>query len=233
MDLLSYSRWDDYSRARDAMFAATDTAWAPWHVADTDDKTRGPAEHHHATCWRRSRTRRPDSPPVELPEAATAGRRGRASAALDPDAVLMPADRRVERWVPGVRAARTLRPIVAAFGRRRRRRARGDPGPAGHGVRRARRAAGGHRPLHDDRLPRRLRAVRALARAGARTRLVDLAADLRRDHAAARRRRGSRNGDRARRDARRSSSGSSRSGSGSGSSGSSPTCSPRRCRSAT
>ena len=41
MDLKSYSRWYDYSRARDAMFAATDTAWAPWYVAVTDDKKRG------------------------------------------------------------------------------------------------------------------------------------------------------------------------------------------------
>ncbi len=41
MDLKSYSRWYDYSRARDAMFAATDTAWAPWWVAHTDDKKRG------------------------------------------------------------------------------------------------------------------------------------------------------------------------------------------------
>ena len=41
MDLKSYSRWYDYSRARDAMFAATDTAWAPWYVADTNDKKRG------------------------------------------------------------------------------------------------------------------------------------------------------------------------------------------------
>jgi polyphosphate kinase len=41
MDLRSYSRWDDYSRARDAMFAATDTPWAPWYVARTDDKKRG------------------------------------------------------------------------------------------------------------------------------------------------------------------------------------------------
>ena len=40
MDLLSYSRWYDYSRARDAMFAATDTAWAPWYVARSDDKKR-------------------------------------------------------------------------------------------------------------------------------------------------------------------------------------------------
>ncbi len=41
MDLKSYSRWYDYARARDAMFAATDTAWAPWYVADTNDKKRG------------------------------------------------------------------------------------------------------------------------------------------------------------------------------------------------
>ncbi len=41
MDLKSYSRWYDYSRARDEMFAATDTDFAPWHVALTDDKRRG------------------------------------------------------------------------------------------------------------------------------------------------------------------------------------------------
>ena len=41
MDLKSYSRWYDYSRARDEMFAATDTEFAPWHVARTDDKRRG------------------------------------------------------------------------------------------------------------------------------------------------------------------------------------------------
>jgi len=40
MDLLSYSRWYDYSRARDEMFRATDTAWAPWYVAISEDKKR-------------------------------------------------------------------------------------------------------------------------------------------------------------------------------------------------
>lgn len=40
MDLKSYSRWYDYSRARDEMFAATDTPWAPWYVAHSDDKRR-------------------------------------------------------------------------------------------------------------------------------------------------------------------------------------------------
>ena len=40
MDLESYSRWYDYSRARDEMFAATDTGFAPWFVAKSDDKKR-------------------------------------------------------------------------------------------------------------------------------------------------------------------------------------------------
>jgi polyphosphate kinase 2 len=40
MDVLSYSRWYDYSRARDEMFKATDTSWAPWYVARSDDKRR-------------------------------------------------------------------------------------------------------------------------------------------------------------------------------------------------
>ncbi|HEX8347880.1 MAG TPA: polyphosphate kinase 2 [Actinoplanes sp.] len=41
LDLKSYSRWYEYSRCRDEMFRATDTAWAPWYVARTDDKKRG------------------------------------------------------------------------------------------------------------------------------------------------------------------------------------------------
>ncbi|MFG1301965.1 polyphosphate kinase 2 [Xanthobacter sp. V3C-3] len=40
MDLESYSRWYDYARARDEMFEATDTQWAPWFVAHSDDKKR-------------------------------------------------------------------------------------------------------------------------------------------------------------------------------------------------
>jgi len=40
MDLKSYSCWYDYSRARDAMFKATDTEIAPWFVARSDDKKR-------------------------------------------------------------------------------------------------------------------------------------------------------------------------------------------------
>jgi len=41
MDLKSYGRWDAYTRAKYDMFAATDTAWAPWFVANSDDKRRG------------------------------------------------------------------------------------------------------------------------------------------------------------------------------------------------
>jgi polyphosphate kinase 2 len=40
MDLKSYSRWYDYSRARDEMFAASDTGFAPWYVVPSDDKKR-------------------------------------------------------------------------------------------------------------------------------------------------------------------------------------------------
>jgi len=40
MDLKSYDRWDDYTKARDEMFAATDVSWAPWFVAPSEDKKR-------------------------------------------------------------------------------------------------------------------------------------------------------------------------------------------------
>ena len=40
MDLRSYTRWYDYSHARDEMFAATDTGFAPWYVAPSDSKKK-------------------------------------------------------------------------------------------------------------------------------------------------------------------------------------------------
>jgi polyphosphate kinase 2 len=40
MDVKSYDRWDAYTRARDEMFKATDTSWAPWYVARSEDKKR-------------------------------------------------------------------------------------------------------------------------------------------------------------------------------------------------
>ena len=85
MDLKSYSRWYDYSRARDAMFAASDTAWAPWYVAHSDDKMRArlniishllsqvpykPLPHQDITLPRRQppgRYREPDLPLRYIP----------------------------------------------------------------------------------------------------------------------------------------------------------------------
>ena len=40
MDLESYSRWYDYSIARDEMLAATDIDEAPWHIVRSDEKRR-------------------------------------------------------------------------------------------------------------------------------------------------------------------------------------------------
>lgn len=40
MDLKSYDRWDDYTQARDEMFAKTDTPWAPWNVTHSNDKKK-------------------------------------------------------------------------------------------------------------------------------------------------------------------------------------------------
>jgi len=86
MDLKSYSRWYDYSRARDAMFAASDTAWAPWYTAHTDDKKRGrlniishllsqvpykPLAHRDITLPKRQAARgyrEPDLPLRHIPE---------------------------------------------------------------------------------------------------------------------------------------------------------------------
>ena len=48
MDLKSYSRWYDYSRARDEMFKATDTAWAPWYVVQFRRQAARAPEPHHA-----------------------------------------------------------------------------------------------------------------------------------------------------------------------------------------
>ena len=57
MDIKSYTRWDDYSKARDDMFAATDTAWAPWFVARrTTSGGRGSTSSR--TSCRESRTNR-------------------------------------------------------------------------------------------------------------------------------------------------------------------------------
>jgi polyphosphate kinase 2 len=40
MDIESYRRWYDYSRARDLMLKATSSQHAPWHIIRSDDKRR-------------------------------------------------------------------------------------------------------------------------------------------------------------------------------------------------
>ncbi|NRD55679.1 polyphosphate kinase 2 [Corallococcus exiguus] len=40
MDIKSWKRWYDYSKARDEMLAATDTPFAPWHILRSDDKKK-------------------------------------------------------------------------------------------------------------------------------------------------------------------------------------------------
>ena len=66
MDLESRARWADYSRAKDAMFAHTDTKWSPWWVVDADDKRRA-----RLNCIRHLLTQVPyediTSAPLSLP----------------------------------------------------------------------------------------------------------------------------------------------------------------------
>ena len=40
MDVQSRARWVDYSKAKDEMFANTDTKFSPWHVVEADSKRR-------------------------------------------------------------------------------------------------------------------------------------------------------------------------------------------------
>ena len=40
MDVKSFTRWDDYTEARDEMFKMTDSSWAPWYAAHSEDKKR-------------------------------------------------------------------------------------------------------------------------------------------------------------------------------------------------
>jgi hypothetical protein len=40
MDVQSISRWEEYSRAKDEMFLATDTPTSPWYTVESEDKKR-------------------------------------------------------------------------------------------------------------------------------------------------------------------------------------------------
>ncbi|HEY1797632.1 MAG TPA: polyphosphate kinase 2 [Stellaceae bacterium] len=64
MDIESRQRWVDYSRAKDTMFAHTDTHTSPWHVVDADNKKRA-----RLNCIAHLLSRVPykDLKPVEFP----------------------------------------------------------------------------------------------------------------------------------------------------------------------
>ena len=86
MDLKSYSRWWEYGRARDDTFRATNTSWAPWYIAHTDDKKRArlniithmlsqipykPLEHRDVTLPKRQKKKEDDLPPPPVREIPT------------------------------------------------------------------------------------------------------------------------------------------------------------------
>jgi len=73
MDLKSYSRWYDYSRARDEMFAATDSSWAPWYVARSDDKRRARLNIISHLLSRIPYEALPPAKKIELPERQEGG----------------------------------------------------------------------------------------------------------------------------------------------------------------
>ena len=72
MDLEARSRWVDYSKARDVMFEHTNTEWAPWHLADLNDKRAGRLNViHHLLDQIEYRDLTPL--PLELPERQPPG----------------------------------------------------------------------------------------------------------------------------------------------------------------
>jgi len=73
MDIESYRRWFDYSRARDLMFKATSSKHAPWHVVRSEDKRRARLNciSHLLTMIPYKRIRQEK---VELPKRSDNGR---------------------------------------------------------------------------------------------------------------------------------------------------------------
>jgi len=69
IDLKARELYVEYGRARDAMFTATHTQWAPWHVVDFDDQKRGRLNLIRHLLDRVPDTRLPEEP-VDLPPLA-------------------------------------------------------------------------------------------------------------------------------------------------------------------
>jgi polyphosphate kinase len=72
MDLESYSRWYEYSRARDAMFKATDTQYARWRIVRSDDKKRARL-NCIAQLLELIPYKKPSRPKVKLPKRSKRG----------------------------------------------------------------------------------------------------------------------------------------------------------------
>jgi polyphosphate kinase len=65
MDLESITRWEDYSQAKDFMMDATSTAWAPWHVVESEDKRRSRVNvMHHLLSSIPHEPMEPQVPPI-------------------------------------------------------------------------------------------------------------------------------------------------------------------------
>jgi hypothetical protein len=73
MDLESYRRWYDYSRARDLMLESTDTETAPWSIVRSDDKRRARL-NCIAHILKVIEPGRVKPPKLKLPKRSNAGR---------------------------------------------------------------------------------------------------------------------------------------------------------------
>ena len=72
MDLTARSRWVDYSKARDVTFEHTNTEWAPWNLANLEDKKAGRL-NVITHLLRQVPYEDLTPPPLELPERQPAG----------------------------------------------------------------------------------------------------------------------------------------------------------------
>ena len=129
MDLPSRAKWYEYSRARDAMFKATDTRIAPWHIVRSDDKKRARLNiiAHLLKLIPHKKIHRPESQASRSIAEARLRRRSLAG----------PAQVRAGDLLSGIvgpfsptahrLAAATLAAAVERVGRARRRKARATP----------------------------------------------------------------------------------------------------------
>jgi len=71
-DVLSITRWEDYSRAKDTMFVHTDIPEAPWFEVDNDDKRRGRINMIHHLLSRVPYTL-VEREPIDIPDRPASG----------------------------------------------------------------------------------------------------------------------------------------------------------------